>query len=577
MKKILFSVLFAVFMLSTTGVVFAANTITITDITVLEEQDGEVIPVETYSVDSDDIVLDYSQMLKVEVKVKDDKNNAVSKIDTSFLSYLSAVDNENAKLGNSTIQHAVLKTTLSDGTAAFVFRPRDSVGLGEFIAKIGAEDASVTSFNYTVTEIPKAMNLVARNNSMPANSQENATFVINAEGFTDTDYSAFEVYLGDSNTPLTENYTIELSDGDILLTVNNVVFSSVDNLSGKEFIITVKYDGYKKAGNKIVLTPAEYNIELVLNGGEINGETPQKYVYGVGLPLPTNVTRKNHYFTGWYTDEDCSGAPATSISATDTGSKKFFAGWTSNAPTEYLITFVDYDGTVLKSENVGVGDIPSCEEPSREEDAMYTYKFVGWEPTITEVTEIATYKAVYSQTPQMYSITLDYDGGRLDGNDSDITGYTYGVGAVLPVPVRNGFIFGGWYDNEDFIGDAVRAVGADEIGNKIYYAKWTQIEETVVVDAYDDYQNRVSIEKLTKGSTTQFIVTAKNGETLPNLTMYNAIYTNGLLKKVTKIPRAVTGNAAAFKFSTPQTVNGEVYKLMLWDNNIKPVIKVISN
>lgn len=42
----------------------------------------------------------------------------------------------------------------------------------------------------------------------------------------------------------------------------------------------------------------------------------------------------------------------------------------------------------------------------------------------------------------------------------------------LPVPVKTGYTFGGWYENEECTGNAVTKIGADETGNKKFYAKW---------------------------------------------------------------------------------------------------------
>ena len=37
---------------------------------------------------------------------------------------------------------------------------------------------------------------------------------------------------------------------------------------------------------------------------------------------------------------------------------------------------------------------------------------------------------------------------------------------------RTGYFFAGWYENENFSGEAVTSIGENEIGNKIFYARW---------------------------------------------------------------------------------------------------------
>ena len=74
-------------------------------------------------------------------------------------------------------------------------------------------------------------------------------------------------------------------------------------------------------------------------------------------------------------------------------------------------------------------------------------------------------------TAPTYAVTLNTNGGTI--NNSNVTGYTYGVGATLPTDVtRTGYTFKGWYDNENLTGSPVTAIGGAETGNKEYWAKW---------------------------------------------------------------------------------------------------------
>ena len=42
----------------------------------------------------------------------------------------------------------------------------------------------------------------------------------------------------------------------------------------------------------------------------------------------------------------------------------------------------------------------------------------------------------------------------------------------LPIPTKESYIFVGWYENEDFSGDAVLEIPKGSSGNKTFYAKW---------------------------------------------------------------------------------------------------------
>lgn len=69
------------------------------------------------------------------------------------------------------------------------------------------------------------------------------------------------------------------------------------------------------------------------------------------------------------------------------------------------------------------------------------------------------------------------NGGSIPGG-SDLTSYTYSIGAALPTDAtRDDYVFAGWYDNEALAGDAVEAIGADEMGAKEYFAKWVAAPE----------------------------------------------------------------------------------------------------
>lgn len=75
-----------------------------------------------------------------------------------------------------------------------------------------------------------------------------------------------------------------------------------------------------------------------------------------------------------------------------------------------------------------------------------------------------------------YSVTLQTHGGTI-ASGKEVTGYTYGTGAVLPTTndiTREGYRFDGWYADSSFSGLPVREITATDTGNKTLYAKWTR-------------------------------------------------------------------------------------------------------
>ena len=82
------------------------------------------------------------------------------------------------------------------------------------------------------------------------------------------------------------------------------------------------------------------------------------------------------------------------------------------------------------------------------------------------------------QTAQVCTVTYHMDGGSIQ-NQSNYESYRVGVGLMLPIPTKEGFLFRGWYPTPDFSGEAVTEIGTDAAGNKTFYAKWEKDEPLV--------------------------------------------------------------------------------------------------
>ena len=82
----------------------------------------------------------------------------------------------------------------------------------------------------------------------------------------------------------------------------------------------------------------------------------------------------------------------------------------------YMITWKNYDGSILDTTMVEYGSKPSYfgETPTKAADGQYTYTFAGWDPEVTSVTGDATYTAQFDSTVNEYTITwVDGDGNTL--------------------------------------------------------------------------------------------------------------------------------------------------------------------
>lgn len=82
-----------------------------------------------------------------------------------------------------------------------------------------------------------------------------------------------------------------------------------------------------------------FEIVYVLNGGGFKNEKIQTikstYTYGNAVTLPTadDMFKKDYTFDGWYETSNFSGNKVTTISATQSGNKTYYAKWTYNGST----------------------------------------------------------------------------------------------------------------------------------------------------------------------------------------------------------------------------------------------------
>ena len=148
-------------------------------------------------------------------------------------------------------------------------------------------------------------------------------------------------------------------------------------------------------------TPATYTITFQDYDGTQISKTD--YHYGDKVVVPGNPTRGNaggytYTFSGW----------DSAVSATVVGSKLYTAQYNATlivipnppvpAVTTFTVTFVDYDGAVLKTQTVTKGaDALAPVDPTRVADDTNTYTFKGWDKDYTNVQTDLTVTAQYTE------------------------------------------------------------------------------------------------------------------------------------------------------------------------------------
>ena len=107
---------------------------------------------------------------------------------------------------------------------------------------------------------------------------------------------------------------------------NVVTFSSI-NQSSTLIYCHSDSDHYYVTAVAVTVVDETYTVTLNTNGGTINSGNITSYTYGTGATLPTDVTKDDSVFGGWYDNTNLTGTPVTAISATDKGNKEFWAKW----------------------------------------------------------------------------------------------------------------------------------------------------------------------------------------------------------------------------------------------------------
>lgn len=220
------------------------------------------------------------------------------------------------------------------------------------------------------------------------------------------------------------------------------------------------------------------DTKITFNKGEGEGTMKDQYVIsGEDANIDLNTFTKTGYkFDKWV----------------DSANNKYDDGGTINITSdiELTATFVPVTYTIIYNTNGGNVNPATVTK-------TYNTNVTLAEPTLTGHTfsnwyKEGDFKNVYDGTedlsttendnvtiyakyePNIYNVTFETNGGTI--KSGNIINYTYGVGAKLPTDVEGEDehkTFYGWYENADFSGNVIREITTTDIGDKIYYAKYT--------------------------------------------------------------------------------------------------------
>lgn len=175
---------------------------------------------------------------------------------------------------------------------------------------------------------------------------------------------------------------------------------------------------------------------------------PDKYNVETETITLMDPVRKGYTFKGWYSNEKFEGKPAERIEKGSVGDKVFYAKWEADTDTPYKVEHYKemQDGTfALEYEENLTGTTDSQVTPKTQSYEGFT---TPAEQTITIQADGSTVVR-YDYRRKETSITFDVDGGTLPEGVQTVLKGRYESEIQLPVPVREGYGFEGWYKGEE--------------------------------------------------------------------------------------------------------------------------------
>lgn len=152
----------------------------------------------------------------------------------------------------------------------------------------------------------------------------------------------------------------------------------------------------------------------------------------------------------------------------------------TNKIIEYNITYELNDGQ--NSVNNPLTYTVETETITLENATKDYYSFGGWYTNGDFTSELVTQieKGTFGDislfakfTPNTYTIT--YMDGDNEIENLEPSTYVYGQETNLPVAIKEGYNFNGWYETSDFSGDVIETISVEDSGNKTYYASFSNV------------------------------------------------------------------------------------------------------
>ncbi len=305
-------------------------------------------------------------------------------------------------------------------------------------------------------------------------------------------------------------------------------------------------------------TTTTYTVTLDAQGGTINSGNVTSYTAGTETALPTDVTKANYSFDGWYT-EASGGSKVTAIGSSESGNKTYYAHWISSTAATYTVSAVaETGGSVTTLVNSAITSTASAGDSVELRATSETgYSFEHWmdgdggegSVSLDNIIDTSDSSALSNPSlqftmpagnvavrarfaPRFYSVNLDPMGGTI-AEGYDVTSYNYGSTVTLPDATKvtkastsqYSYEFLGWF-TETTGGTQVTQISGTEAQDINLYAHWQQAvlvshditygSDTTDVFAYVDDQ---VVTSAAAGETVTLRMSRNTGMALVNFTI----------------------------------------------------------
>ncbi len=220
-----------------------------------------------------------------------------------------------------------------------------------------------------------------------------------------------------------------------------------------------------------VWLPKTYKITYVLNGGNADDiDLPSSHTYGVAINELPSPVRYGYDFAGWYEDESFTKEFA-GIADTDEAEHTYYAKWDVHVNK---ITYVLDGGknNPANPETIDVEDGKVYLKDPTKEGFDFDYWTTGDNDSKVEFIQAAQGDQTLYAVWKVHTNKINYvlNGGQFQGEYMKV--HTYGEAVTeLPIPVRYGYDFAGWYEDKSFTKE-FQGIPATDMKDHTYYAKW---------------------------------------------------------------------------------------------------------